>query len=194
MVEHGKSLSVVVIGATQIGVFEGQTGLGRGADDPLLVQTVLPDRLQAAVGGGADGDGPLAGRFQAVVAVGLTEAQDAQARPVSLLRRSALMQNALHDGSGMRPDPRRPVEQAWRIPAEDRLVARGHVRIDGGVPTAGVVPGMARDAHAALEPLDGRRRQPTIDLLPGKTVGHRVVVANDLDVIVDADPHHFTSG
>jgi len=174
MVEHGKSRSVVVIGATQIGVFDGQTGLGRGADDALLVQTVLQDRFQAAVGRGADGDGPFASGFQAIVAVGLGEAQDAQARPVTLLRMSALVQKALYDRAGMRPDARGPVEQAWCIPAEDRLMARGHVRIEGGVPTAGVVPGMAGDAHAAVKQFDGRRRQPTVDRLPGKAVGHRV--------------------
>jgi hypothetical protein len=73
-------------------------------------------------------------------------------------------------------------------------VARGHVRIDRGVPTASVVPGMAGDAGTAVKQFDGRRRQPTIDLLASKAVGHRVVVADDLDVIVDADPDHLPFG
>ena len=182
-VQHDKSLSVVVVGATQMGVFDGQTGPGRGSDDALLVQTVFQDRFQAAAGSRADRDGPLAGRFQTIVPVGLGEAQDAQARPVTVLRMSALPQNALHEGSVMRPDSRRPLDQAWRIPAEDRPVPRRHVRIDGSVPTASIAPDMAGDPHAAVKQFEGRRRQPIVDLLPGKAVEHRVIVANDLDGI-----------
>ena len=59
---------MVVIGAAHIGVVQGQVGLGRGTR-PLLVQTVLQNRLDAAVGRRADADGAVAGRFQTVVAV-----------------------------------------------------------------------------------------------------------------------------
>ena len=45
MVEHGKSLSVVVVGATHIGVFGGQAGLGRRADDALLVQSIFQEAM-----------------------------------------------------------------------------------------------------------------------------------------------------
>lgn len=87
---------------------------------------------------------------------------------------SALVQEALYDGTGMWSDTRGPIEQTWRIPAEDGLVGRSHVRIDGSVPNAGVVPGIARDGGAAVKHFDGRRRQPTIDFLAGKAVGYRV--------------------
>jgi hypothetical protein len=73
-------------------------------------------------------------------------------------------------------------------------MGRCHVRIDGGVPAAAVVAHMTGDARAAMEELDGARRQPAIDLLAGKAVGHRVVVADELDVVVDADPDDLPFG
>ena len=58
---------MVIVGAMHIGMVERQTGLSRQADR-LAVKTMLEDRLQAAVGRRADGDGTIAGRFEALVA------------------------------------------------------------------------------------------------------------------------------
>jgi hypothetical protein len=70
---------------------------------PLLVQSVLQDRLHVAVGHCPDVDSGFAGRFQAVIAKGLTETQDAQAGAVALLRMSALMQDTFHNSASRRP-------------------------------------------------------------------------------------------
>jgi hypothetical protein len=164
-------------------------GLGRGRH-ALDVQAILQDRFQAAVGRRADGDGPLAGRFQTVVPVGLAQSAGCPGNcPVALLRMAALMQDALHDGFGMRPDTPGPVEQPRRIPALNRLMGRGHVRIDRRVPAA-----KGRCAHGwrcGSRDETARPSSPSARLSTfcrAKAVGHRVVMAVELDVIVDADP------
>ena len=96
------------------------------------------------------------------------------------------MQDRLHHGVGIGSDTRGPIEQARGIPALDGLVSRGHVGIDGGVSAPGLAADMTGDAGAAVKQLDGAGRQPGIDLLPGKAVGHRVVMAHEFNVIVDA--------
>ena len=47
---------------------------------------------------------------------------------------------------------------------------------------------MGGDAIAAMEDLDGARRDPRPQLLAQQRVRHRVVVLLDLDVIIEADP------
>lgn len=183
----------VVVGTTHIGVFEGQTALGRRAHT-LLVQPILQDRFHAAVGGRADVDGPLAGALQPLVADRLAQAQDAQARPVALLRVAALMQDVLDQGFGVEPDTPGPLHQTGRAPALHGLVRRGHVRINGGMPATQVIAHMAGDARAAMKELNSAGGEPHVDLLAGEPVRHRVVVSDDLDVIVDADPRHLPLG
>jgi len=66
-------------------------------------------------------------------------------------------------------------------------MGRRHVRIDRGVPALVAAPDMAGDAHALVEHLHRVRSDAGIDLLTGKAIRHRVIMAMDLDVIVDAD-------
>lgn len=99
-----------------------------------------------------------------------------------------------HHRLDVRADAPGPVDQPGRVPALDGLVGRGHVGIQGGVVAPGIATRMAGHAGAAMEQLDDAGRQADIDLLPGEAVGHRVVMADHLDVIVDADPRHLPFG
>lgn len=74
------------------------------------------------------------------------------------------------------------------------MMRRRHVGIDGGVPAAQRTADMAGHPLAALKHLDGGRRHPDIDLLSGETERHRVVMAGDLDVVINADRRHFPFG
>src|SRR5712692_5335303 len=56
-----------------------------------------------------------------------------------------------------------------------------------GVLAADGTPPMRGDALAAVEDLDGGRGQAGVDVFVDERVGDRVVVAVELDVIVDAD-------
>ena len=73
-------------------------------------------------------------------------------------------------------------------------MGRCHVRIDRGVPAAAVVAHMTGDTRATMEELNRAHRQPAIDLRAGEAIRHRVVVADELDVIVDADPDDLPLG
>src|ERR1700686_1413579 len=47
---------------------------------------------------------------------------------------------------------------------------------------------MSRDPIAAMEDLDGARRDPCPHLLAQQRVRHRVIMPLDFDVVVEADP------
>src|SRR5439155_12905150 len=67
------------------------------------------------------------------------------------------------------------------------LMRLRHVSGDRRVPTGRVVPGVGGDAQAAMEAFDGRGREADVEDLVDEGVRDRVVVAVDLDVIVDVD-------
>ena len=64
---------------------------------------------------------------------------------------------------------------------------RCHVRIDGGVSPLEQTSGMGGDAAATMEYLYRRCRETHIHFLASEPERCRVIVAGDLDVIVDAD-------
>lgn len=148
---------------------------------------MLQDGFQAAVGQRVDVDGPLACRLQTAFTVSPGEAQNAQATAVALLRMAALMQDVFDDRFDVRADTPGPVHQPRRIPALNGLMGRGHVRIHRRVPAAKGTAQMAGDAASAVKQFDRRAGGADIHFLPGETVGHRVVMVVELNVIVDAD-------
>ncbi len=66
-------------------------------------------------------------------------------------------------------------------------VALRHVGRYGGMPPGRVVTPMTGDAFAVMEALDGRGSEPHVELTLDEVVGHGVVMAFHLDVIVDVD-------
>jgi hypothetical protein len=67
------------------------------------------------------------------------------------------------------------------------LVRLRHVGGGGGVLAPDEAPGMGGDALAAMKDFDGRRGQAGVDMLVHERVGGGVVMAVELDVIVDVD-------
>ncbi len=67
------------------------------------------------------------------------------------------------------------------------LVRLRHVGRVGRVRAADGAPSMGRDALAAVEDLDGGRGQAGVDVFMNERVGDGVVMAVELDVVVEAD-------
>jgi hypothetical protein len=59
----------------------------------------------------------------------------------------------------------------------------------GGVAAGDVAAYVRGDPAGGVEDLHRRRRHPHVDALADELVGHRVVVAVGLDVVVDVDLH-----
>ena len=72
-----------------------------------------------------------------------------------------------------------------------RLMTLGHVLVDGRVPVRRRAARMGRDTLASLENLDGSCGVAGFELLTGKLIRNAVVVAVDLDVVVDVGPDRF---
>jgi hypothetical protein len=75
------------------------------------------------------------------------------------------------------------------------LVGLGHVGGGGGVPARRVIAPMGGDPLAAMEEFDGRGADPRVHDFVDEGVGDGVVVAVELDVVVDvhvAPIHAFT--
>src|SRR5450756_1558130 len=73
-------------------------------------------------------------------------------------------------------------------------VGLGHVRRLGGVPAHGAAPGMARHPPAPDEDLDRASAGTDVDLFADEAVRDAVVVAIELDVVVDAHLRLFPDG
>ena len=71
------------------------------------------------------------------------------------------------------------------------LMALGHVLPDGGVAPGDEAAQMGSNALAGMEDLDRGGGEPGVQLLAGQLVGHAVIVAINLDVIVDRRPDRF---
>ena len=77
--------------------------------------------------GRADGERPAAGRLQALLAVGLGQIQQPQARAVALLGVRAVLELPLHDGARAGADVLAPVQQPSRRPLHVLAVRTRHV-------------------------------------------------------------------
>src|SRR4051794_30401929 len=87
--------------------------------------------------------------------------------------------------SGRRAHGFTPVNQPRRGPLQVRLMALGHVLMNGGVPISRRAAGMATDSLAVVEQFDRGCRVAGLQLLARELIGNAVVMAVDLDVIVD---------
>ena len=140
-----------------------------------------------AVGADADGQRPGTGGLEAGGAVAAAEAEQPQAGAVALLGMRAVGEDGGDERRGLGADGLRPLDEARRRPLEMVLVGLGHVGGGGGVPARRVIAPMGGDALAAMEELDGRRADARVHDLVDQGVGDGVVVAVNLDVVVDVD-------
>ena len=160
----------------------------------LQVEVVLEDGLHAFPADGAVLEGARAGRLQPADTVLLPQRQHTQATAERLLRMLPLDQQPLYQHRAARAHGLCPRRQRLRVPAGHLAVRRRHVRGHRRVAALEGALGVAGDALAALEHLDRAARHAHVHLDPGVLARHRVVVAIDLDVVVDADPRHLPFG
>src|SRR6185437_3028189 len=102
----------------------------------VLIELGLEDRLDALARRGAEGQRPAAGGLQALLAVGLGEVQQAQARAVALLGMRPVVELPLHYCAGAGADLLCPVQEPARRPLQVPTVRLWHVLGERGVCTA----------------------------------------------------------
>lgn len=177
---------MVVAGTTQVGVVARQQRQVRLGQRQAL-EALAQDRLEAPVATGAEAECTLAGRLQALLAMRLAQAQDAQAGPVAEGRMDAPLEDVADHPGRMGAGMFRPAHQALRRPLGMLAMALGHVLGLRAVPPFLLGAHMAGDPLVAVDALHGTRRQAHLQLL-FHLIGHRVVMPVDLDVVVDVHP------
>ena len=160
-------------------------GAGRGQRHPI--QALAEHRVDVAVGAGSGHESPSTGGLEPFVAIALCQPQDAETRAVALLGVATFVEDGGHELARARPDARAPRDQPRRSPLQMLLVGLGHVLGFGRVPSAGVAAGVRGQAPPVVEDLHRGGGKADLDLLVHQRVRNRVVVAVDLDVVVDVD-------
>ena len=100
---HSPHGSMVVAGAANVRVIGQQLALHWLPRRRTAVEAMLEDRLDRAVGAGADVEAALAGRFQPVGAVMARQAQNADGSSVSLFGVRPALQDQRDELGGARP-------------------------------------------------------------------------------------------
>jgi len=146
--------------------------------------------LEALGGERADLDGPGAGGLGPLGRDPAQPLQDAEAGSVTLLGMLAAGHDGDDQGLGVGADGGGVATEAGFAPASVMAVRARHVLRQGGVPLAAIAmaPHVCCDAAAAVEQLDGAGGDARLDLLADQAVRYRIVEAQQLDMIVDADP------
>ena len=90
--------------------------------------------------------------------------------------------------TGIGSDLLGPAGEALRGPAAHASVFLGHVLVGGGVTADERGAHVAGHALPAVQALHGVGGQACVELAPDQGVGDGVVMAVDLDVVVDVDP------
>src|SRR5262245_1204048 len=178
---------LVVVPSAQVFVDRGEGELREGLGLGESIEAVLQDRIDMTIGAGLDRAGAGAGGLEPPRAIALGETQDPQAGAIALLRMRTIRENCRDERRRLRPDGPRPVDEARGRPLQMVLVGLGHVSGVGGVTAAEGASAMDGHPLTAVEDLDGGGGQAGVDLLVQERVGDGVVVAVDLDVVVDVD-------
>ena len=118
------------------------------------VEPVLEDRLDRAVGAGADLEAAIAGRLEPLGAVLARQAQDAEAGAVALLGMRPALQDQRGEHGGARADRRRVALDPLDRPVGITPVRARHVLGDRRVPAAPAAAQVHGDALALAEQLD----------------------------------------
>lgn len=127
------------------------------------VESILEDGLHALPAHGAVHEGTGASRFKARHAILLAQGKHAKAATEGLLWVAPLVQQPLYQYRAAWPHGGSPRSEHVSIPASHFAMCGGHVRINRGVPAFEGAVGMAGDALATLEQLDGGFSHTHID-------------------------------
>ena len=163
---------------------------GLGHDVGGAIEPTLEDRGQAAIAQGPEAKGALRGGLEPLGAVDLAQPHDPERRAEALLGMGPGGDDAFDEPACRRARLGRPPDDALRRPLERGLVGLGHVLANRGVPPRLRGTGVARHTAALVEALDHPGRDPGLKLDADQLIGNAVVMAADLDVIIerDADP------
>jgi hypothetical protein len=171
-----------------VGMVGQQLVLGGWLRRRSPVETVFKDRLDRAVGAGADVEAAAAGRLQARGAVMVRQAQNANARPVALFGMRPALQNQRCQFGGARPDRRRVGADALDRPVGIMPVRALHMLADCRVAATAADAEVDSDAFALAEQLDRALGDARIELLADQPIRHRVVMPVDVDMVIAPDP------
>ena len=131
----------------------------------LSLQALIEDRFDAAIGQGAEMQGPLTGGFEPGLTVDLGQTNDTQAGAESLFGVGARGHDVLHDQRALRADLARPIDDPAGGPFQITLVRLGTVLIHGGEFTALETALMGRDPFGFVKELYGRVGQSHLEAL-----------------------------
>ncbi len=102
---------------------QGQVGLSQRQ----VFQPLAQDRFEALVAARAEAEGASAGQLQTHFAMGLAQAQDAQAGPIAVSRVDAPFEDVADHAGRVRPGLLSPADQPLRRPFGVLAMALGHV-------------------------------------------------------------------
>jgi hypothetical protein len=143
--------------------------------------------LIRTIGAGTDLEAAPARRFEPIRAVLACQAQDAEAGAEALLGMWSAAQDHFDQGGGVGADGGGFALDALMGPAGVAAMSRRHVLWHGGVAAAQAAQQMAGDPLAPVEQLDRALGDARLDLLAQQAVRHRVIMAVDIDVVVESD-------
>src|SRR6266851_6890157 len=178
---------MVVAGTTDVGMVERQFWRLGWAHRGLPIEAVLKDGVDRAVRSGADLEAAAARRLEPLDTVLAGQPQDAETGAEALLGMRPAAQDDLDQGGGIVADGGGLALDTLVGPAGVAAMGRRHVLGHGGVAAAGTAQQVTSDALAFVEQLDGALGNARLDLLAQQAVRHRVVMAVDVDMIVERD-------
>lgn len=161
----------------------------RGGRQRGVFQSLLQDREDAFAARQAQDERACTSRLEACRAVAFSQAEQAEAGTIGLLRHRARSENCPHQVARLRTDLHRPVEEAAGRPfLRPQLLRAGQVcrlRGEGALSERARVDG---DTLLLMEEFDSIGCQARIQQLTDQRVRRAVEVARKLDVRIGRDP------
>ena len=152
---------------------------------------IVENGAHRAIGSSADFQSPAAGRIDPLALKRLDETDDAQAGPVTLLGMRPIGENTFAEQRDVRSNCRRLPADALDRPVGKAAMGRWHMLRRRRVLAIAARAPVSGDPLTFVEDLDGVGRDPRLDLLTGKPIGHGVIMLVDIDMIIEASPADF---
>src|SRR5262245_1129955 len=160
----------------------------------MAIEVVVEDGFDRSVGARADGDGAGGGGLEPLGAERLDQADDAETGAEALLGMRLVLEDQLAQRRRVCSYQRGVLADAIDGPVGTAAVARRHVVRHGRVLVIAAHALMRGNACTLDEDLDRARADAHLDFAAGEAMRNAVVVAVDLDVIIDADAAHTPLG
>jgi hypothetical protein len=172
----------------------GRTRQGQFLFQRLLVELMLQDRLDAAIGTGAKMQRTAAGRFQTGFSHAFAQPHDAEHRAKTHFWMGTIVQDLLDQFATGRADFFRPVNQAGGRPLQIALVRLGPVFLDGRKLPGLKTPRVRGHAFALMKNFDRGLRQAHIQFGMDQCMRRAVIMFVDHHVIINVHGGFFPNG